>query len=136
MRTLSLNGVPRDFLALMGRQAKWEVERIYQQNDLNRRIGSGRDSVECLKRKYLLRLPVVQKSKVLRAQAGNWLARFVGHRDIEVDEALHPVRRGREDLSGPLNLRHGAGTVFVSDELGPACPSLQWMATSPVNFLW
>jgi hypothetical protein len=59
---------PLDFLPLMGSQLMRQAECIDEQNDFNRRIGFGRDPIECLKGENLAGLAVVQQGKVLKAE--------------------------------------------------------------------
>ncbi len=78
-----------DFQTLIGSQIKRHLDRINDQNYLNRRIGPGRESIERVKGKNLLRMVVVQQSKVLGSEATYWvLAVQSGGRVLGPDDNL------------------------------------------------
>src|SRR5271156_108992 len=69
-------------------QSRRKAQLIDHQDDFNRRIGFGGNSIEGLPGDNLCWLAVVLQGKVLLSQASDWVAVFIRHHYIEPDYSL------------------------------------------------
>jgi hypothetical protein len=84
---------PFDFIPLIGSQRGRQADRIDEQNELNRRIGVGRNPIERVKGENLVRLPVVEQSKIAGPKSGYGLSRLIRYHNVQLDQSLLRAER-------------------------------------------